>query len=105
MADEVDSQSPINRLVTAPVLIGNVGTEEWHQVLPKLIKGGDTGRGTLAHTQNSGLLSVGAGRGALREGVLNEIGNYLPFLMSIYFLLSLCCFVSPGYHLHTIVVP
>ena len=49
MAEEINAQGPVDGLVAAPVLVGDVGTEERHQVLPELVEGGDAGGGTLAH--------------------------------------------------------
>jgi hypothetical protein len=84
VSDNVDAQGVADGLVTAPVLVGNVGTEKGHEVLPELVEGGDSGRGSLAHAEGTGLLRVGTGRGALRERLLDKVCDLEMSVLSQY---------------------
>lgn len=76
MADDVDSQSVADGLVTTPVLISKVSSKKGHQVLPELVESGDTGRGSLAHSEGTRLLVVGTGGGTRRKRLLNEVCDF-----------------------------
>ena len=75
VADDVDTQGVVDGHVTSQVLIGDVGTEERHEVLPELVEGGDTESSALAHAQNTGLVGVSTSGGAFRKSVVNEVGD------------------------------
>ena len=76
MTDDVDNQSVADGPVTTPVLIGDVGSEQGHQVLPELVECGDTGRGSLTHSEGTRLLIVGTSNRARRERLLDEVGEH-----------------------------
>ena len=75
MTEDVDTECVVDGLVASPELIGEVGTEEGHEVLPELIECGDTKCSALAHTQNSRLLGISTGGRSLWKRLLDEIGD------------------------------
>jgi hypothetical protein len=77
VADNIDTEGPVDGLVTAEVGIGDEGTEERHGVLPELVESGEASRGLLTHAEDTGLGGAAAGKAtAFGKGLLNVVGDY-----------------------------
>ncbi len=63
VADDGDEDGDLDGLEAAPVLIGHVGSDQWHEVSPHGIERRQAGGRSLAHTQRT-RLPIGTGRRA-----------------------------------------
>jgi len=76
VTNDGDQDGDLDGLEATEVGVSDVGTDKWHQVGPELVKSGKTGRSSLTHAQSTRLTSkAGAGRGTLREILLNKVGD------------------------------
>lgn len=76
VADDIDTKGIADGLVTAPVLVGNERSEEGHEILPELVESSDTSRSSLTHTKDTRLFIISTSCRALRERLLDEVGDY-----------------------------
>ena len=76
MADNRNSERDANGLVSTPMSIRNVGTEEWNAVNPELVECTNTGRGTLTLAERARLAAKASSSfGAIRKLLLDEVGD------------------------------